>query len=275
VVNAITQLGLKSLWLLGLVSWNLPWGPNEEEHRFNQLRECLTSFYQKNSPRTSPSFQFFAKDLAECYRTCGHVFSSEMSVEDEVWSLLKRRTFGSRTGRRCNLNRLQGSLYTCQQHIGSWAIDLYERLLHAMEVALSKFFAFQLDREWTDIHTYGAAAMQMKPMPKVPLHTLFAESQTGPYSVPPWTNKKGTQRFADLCAEVYKDFEDERAKLSAGDKTAEEVKEALATLDSARRRASMDKARLKAQETLQAKRQRRTIVLDSKAGAASGSVAPA
>jgi hypothetical protein len=59
------------------------------------------------------------------------------------------------------------------------------------------------------------------------------------------------------------------------DKTAEEVKEALATLDSARRRASMDKARLKAQETLQAKRQRRTIVLDSKAGAASGSVAPA
>jgi hypothetical protein len=46
VVNAITQLGLKSLWLLGLVSWNLPWGPYEEEHRFNQLRECLTSFYQ-------------------------------------------------------------------------------------------------------------------------------------------------------------------------------------------------------------------------------------
>ena len=117
--------------------------------------------------------------------------------------------------------------------------------------------------------------MQMKPMPKVPLHTLFAESQTGPYIVPPWTNKKGAQRFADSCAEVYKDFEDERAKLSAGDKTAEDVKEALATLDSARRRASMDKARLKAQETLQAKRQRRTIVLDSKAGAASGSVAPA
>ena len=127
----------------------------------------------------------------------------------------------------------------------------------------------------TDNHSDWAAAMQMKPMPKVPLHTLFAESQTGPYNVPPWTNKKGTQRFADLCAEVYKDFEDERAKLSAGDKTAEEVKEALATLDSARRRASMDKARLKAQETLQAKRQRRTIVLDSKAGAASGSVAPA
>ena len=40
VVNATTQLSLTSLWLLGLVSWNLPW-PSEEEHRFNQLRECL------------------------------------------------------------------------------------------------------------------------------------------------------------------------------------------------------------------------------------------
>jgi hypothetical protein len=90
--------------------------------------------------------------------------------------------------------------------------------------------------------------------------------------VPPWTNKKGTQRFADLCAEVYKDFEDERAKLSAGDKTAEEVKEALATLDSARRRVFWDKGRLKAQETLQAKRQRRTPVVGSTAAAASGAV---
>ena len=152
VVSAITQLGLKSLWLLGLVSWNLPRGPNEEEHRFNQLRECLTSFYQKNSPRTSPLFQFFAKDLAECYRRGGHVCSSEMNVEDEVWSLLKRRTFGSRSARRCNMNRFQGSLYACQQHIGPWAIDLYERLLHAMEVVLSKFCCIRLDREWADSH---------------------------------------------------------------------------------------------------------------------------
>jgi hypothetical protein len=125
----------------------------------------------------------------------------------------------------------------------------------------------------TDNHSDWAAAMQMKPMPKAPLHTLFSESPTGPSSVPQWTSKKGTQRFADLCAEVYKDFEDERTKLSAGVRTADDVKEALAALDSARRLASMDKARLKAQETLQAKRQRRTIVLDSKAGAASGSVA--
>jgi hypothetical protein len=44
--------------------------------------------------------------------------------------------------------------------------------------------------------------MQMKPMPKAPLHTLFSEPQAGPYSVPQWTSKKGIQRFADLCAEV-------------------------------------------------------------------------
>jgi hypothetical protein len=125
----------------------------------------VTSFYQKNSLRTSPLFQFFGEDLAECYRRGGHVCSSEMNVEDEVWSRLKGRTFGSRSARRCNMNRFQGSLYACQQHIGSWAIDLYERLLHAMEVVLSKFFAFRLDREWTDNHTDWAAAVQLKPMP--------------------------------------------------------------------------------------------------------------
>ena len=140
----------------------------------------MTSFYQKNSLRTSPLFQFFGEDLAECYRRGGHVCSSEMNVEDEVWSRLKGRTFGSRSAIRCNTNRFQGSLYACQQHIGSWAIDLYERLLHAMEVALSKFFAFQLDREWTDIHTYWAAAMQMKPMPKVPLHIFSTAPRQAP-----------------------------------------------------------------------------------------------
>ena len=73
--------------------------------------------------------------------------------------------------------------------------------------------------------------------------------------------------------EGLQELDEERARLSAGDGPREGVTEALATLGSACRCASSDTVLAKAQETLQAKRQRRTIVLDSKAGAASGSVA--
>jgi hypothetical protein len=73
-----------------------------------------------------------------------------------------------------------------------------------MEVALSKFFAFQLDREWTDIHTYWAAAMQNEADAEGPFAHVFDGSQTSTYGVPPWTNKAGAKRFADPCAKVYR-----------------------------------------------------------------------
>jgi len=188
-----------------------------------------------------------------------------------VWSRLKGRTFGPPSARRCNMNRLQGSLYACQQHIGSWAIDLYERLLHAMEVALSKFFAFQLDREWTDIHTYWAAAMQMKPMPKVPLHIFrrLPDKHLRRAAVDEQGRRQAVRR---PVREGLQELDEERARLSAGDGPREGVMEALATLGSACRCASSDTVLAKAQETLQAKRQRRTPVVGSTAAAASGAV---
>ena len=112
-------------------------------------------------------------------------------------------------------------------------------------------------------------------MPKAPLHTLFDDSQTSPYGAPPWASKKGAQQFVDSCAKVYKSSTTRELGSQLGrDGSREGVAEALATLGSACRCASLDTILAKAQETLEAKRQRRTLAWGSTAAVASGAVAP-
>ena len=44
---AICHLGLKPFWLLMMVCWNLPFGPDKDHYRFHQLKESHVWIFKK------------------------------------------------------------------------------------------------------------------------------------------------------------------------------------------------------------------------------------
>ena len=100
------------------------------------LAQCLTSYYDYNTPTTAPLFQAHVSRLAICIRRTGHTFNNDSDIEQQVWSIMKVRQFAQKNGRRCNMNRFQGSLHTCASRLQYWEIDEFERLVLALEEGL-------------------------------------------------------------------------------------------------------------------------------------------
>ena len=65
VINALHSTDLFQLWLLWVISMNLPYGPDRNDQRGMELREALAAAITDNSPAKSPLFQAQSAGMLE------------------------------------------------------------------------------------------------------------------------------------------------------------------------------------------------------------------
>ena len=131
VVNeALKEAGLQQVWLLYLVDWNLPYGPDDEYGRMQQLREANDHLYSSNSPGTMALFQEFCPEIKLELEAQG-VDLPGLDIEQDIW---EGRSRLCKEGTRVNLNRFQGALYKAKKKINCFAIEAFERIYCGLEL---------------------------------------------------------------------------------------------------------------------------------------------
>ena len=130
--EGLNQNGLRPLWLLMLVSVNLPHGPHRNDERWHQLRACMKTHYATSSEATCALYKEMSADMYATIEAAGHDFKGK-KPEREVWQYLKQREFGVNKGRRTDLCRFMDSVRSAKKAIASWPVDEYERTILALE----------------------------------------------------------------------------------------------------------------------------------------------
>lgn len=118
------------LWLLLLVSWNIKYGPRQEEARRSQMRSALGLVYQGRTPETTPLFMALAPYMIQELGACDIVrFDRQENLEAELWSFLRDRSRSTVGSRWVAMNRYGGSLS---------AAHLWERSCVAFDADMMK-----------------------------------------------------------------------------------------------------------------------------------------
>lgn len=132
VINSLKSTNLFSFWLCMLISWNVPFGPNRDDMRFDELRRTLRGViskpYQENL-----IFLSMVRRLAECFVRNGHVFSASEPLEPQVWAKLEERKWFVKEGYRGNLCRFLALIACPRRHVSWWEVDEFERVSCALE----------------------------------------------------------------------------------------------------------------------------------------------
>lgn len=136
--QALKSAGLFQLWLLLLVSWNMVYGPDDDNLRLHQLREAMESCFKKHTPRSCPLFLELAPEMLKNLEEHGVQFSGEEDAETELWKWLEKRQKFVKAGRKTNLNRFQGSVTTAQRSLPYWWVDAFERVYTCLELDMMK-----------------------------------------------------------------------------------------------------------------------------------------
>lgn len=121
-------VGARSMWILMLISWNMPFGPRRgDDLRLHQMRDCLKELYTTPDPNQVPLFGAFRDDMVAALKQQGVELPGVDSVEVELWGWLRdRATFGM-SGRRASMCRFIGSVPACLKNTPNWAVDDFER----------------------------------------------------------------------------------------------------------------------------------------------------
>ena len=140
--EALKDAGLFQVWLLFLLDWNLVFGPDDEHGRMMQLREAVQDCYTRNTPGTCALFLAFCKDIKKEREAAGVEFPG-VSIEDEVWALMRARQKFAKEGSRVNMNRFMGSLHRAKDKVNLFATEGFERLYCGLEMDFLKGRRFQ------------------------------------------------------------------------------------------------------------------------------------
>jgi hypothetical protein len=133
MILSLQQAGLYSLWLCLLINNNLPFGPNRDSHRYQELRECLASILTRMSPDSCPLFQYMLLDLQRCFERNNFTFDTESSVSVQVWKALQSRQSFVKEGYRATMNRFQACTSVGEKARKWWEVELFERTACALE----------------------------------------------------------------------------------------------------------------------------------------------
>lgn len=131
---------------------------------------------------------------------------------------------------------------------------------------------YPITTDWVlcdNVSDWGAY-VQLRPLPKVPLHSLFNETKQGPYQGVNFSQKAGAERFAPLAEKHYITFQADLAKTNSGGENKQAVKDELKAFDSQKKSETLEQARAKLKEQMSAKRQKRTIRFDGNSTASRG-----
>ena len=124
---------LWDFWLLSIISWNLEWGPWQEEGRRNQLDEALERAYTGH-PHQNPLFMTLVGDMVrELEQGEVILFPREAPIETELWTFLKSRPRSPVSGRRVALARFGGAYSAARKSMPWWSVMAWERTFLALE----------------------------------------------------------------------------------------------------------------------------------------------
>jgi hypothetical protein len=103
--QSLKDSGLFPLFLLWLVTFNVPHGPWNDDARFVELKAswemCMANFDAK----TCVLFQEQASRLGKILKRSGHDFDSSEDMDTQLWEIVKAESPLLRKGHRSNLNR--------------------------------------------------------------------------------------------------------------------------------------------------------------------------
>lgn len=124
----LKSVGAKTMWILMVVSWNMPFGPRKGgDLRLHQLRSCLQDFYTSGDATENPLFATHRPGIAKVVRQNGVDLPEVSAQEDEIIEWLKSRAAFGRTGRRVSMCRFLSSVAACVEKTPYWCVDEFER----------------------------------------------------------------------------------------------------------------------------------------------------
>lgn len=131
VINMLHDCNIFQLWLLCVISMNLPFGPDKDEQRAAQLREALEHAVSSSTPASSPLFQAHAGEMIEELRLQGIDPDPNTPPEEFLWRFIQERP--RKLHRRVAMNRFHASIEASVHHERNWLFDLFERSFLALE----------------------------------------------------------------------------------------------------------------------------------------------
>jgi hypothetical protein len=139
----LKQNKMFQMWLMMLVSWNVPFGPDRDDYRYLQIRDTLKSYFARNDHRSAVLFQEYCPTILAEHEAAGISHpDGDLPADQALWNFLSARQHFAKVGRRVDLNRFCGSLEAAETNMPTWTTDLFERTLVALEHDFLKGRAF-------------------------------------------------------------------------------------------------------------------------------------
>lgn len=120
--------------MLMMISWNLPFGPDADSLRQQQLRETMAFVLRELTPSACPLYQELGPLILKDFALAGIELPGERDPMDELWEWMRDRNWCAPAGQRCNLNRFMSSATAARDNVNSWHLDLFERLTLCIEL---------------------------------------------------------------------------------------------------------------------------------------------
>jgi hypothetical protein len=137
--DLLRQLGLWDFLLLKLIDWNALHGDNKDESRYNQLREALSTIYNKYTAASMPLFRELAPAMITQLEAGDIIiFPRIRPVEEELFEFLQSRAKFLRIGRRTSLCRFGGAIKKLHEEFPFWSVNEFEATTLALELDMLK-----------------------------------------------------------------------------------------------------------------------------------------
>ena len=137
-ILTLRRMRLYDFWILLIVWCNIPWGPDADELRRNQVDACMARVFSEESPTTNVLFQHFAKDIHTSLRRQGVELPGESSWDVEVWDYLESQHAMWKMERKCNLSRWMSTVELPEKMMPHWPRLLWERTQLALDCDFMK-----------------------------------------------------------------------------------------------------------------------------------------
>lgn len=132
--QALRASGLRGWWIMNMISFNLPFGPDRTGERGVQIWEACKELFLCLDKDSCPLFQELSGLILESLTLVGVTLAGEDDTETELWNYLANRNWMTALEERCNLNRFLSSITSARaNHPWSW-VHLFERLFCCIEM---------------------------------------------------------------------------------------------------------------------------------------------
>jgi hypothetical protein len=127
-------LGMKSFWIMMLISWNMPHGnEHHRDGRYWQLRKAMSHYYSTQDPRTAVLFQDNVKQMRKELERSGVTFPREKDIDVEVFEYMKAQAPFQKKDRKCSFARFLAAVSRPSELVKEWAQDRFQRQYVAIE----------------------------------------------------------------------------------------------------------------------------------------------